>query len=53
MYIRLILHLLCAPCVHSVGKGYFPGVYHYPRAATRQGDPLSIALFSLVVSFVI
>ena len=53
LYIRLILHLLRAPYLYSVGKGYVPGVYHYPRAGTRQGDPLSPALFSLVASFVI
>ena len=53
LYIRLILHLLRAPYLYSVGKGYVPGVYHHPRAATRQGDPLSQALFSLVASFVI
>ena len=51
--IRLILHLLRAPYLYSVGKGYVPGVYHHPRAGTRQGDPLSPALFSLVASFVI
>ena len=53
LYIRLILHLLRAPYLYSVGKGYIPGVYHHPRAGTRQGDPLSAALFSLVASFVI
>ena len=53
LYIRLILHLLRAPYLYSVGKGYVPGVYHYPRAGTRQGDPLSPAMFSLVASFVI
>ena len=53
LYIRLILHLLRAPYLYSVGKGYVPGVYHHPRAGTRQGDPLSPALFSLVASFVI
>ena len=53
LYIRLILHLLCAPYLYSVGKGYVPGVYHHPRAGTLQGDPLSPALFSLVASFVI
>ena len=53
LYIRLILHLLRAPYLCSVGKGYVPGVYHHPRAGTRQGDPLSPALFSLVASFVI
>ena len=53
LYIRLILHLLSAPYPYSVGKGYVPGVYHHPRAGTRQGDPLSPALFSLVASFVI
>ena len=53
LYIRLILHLLRAPYLYSVGKGYVPGVYHHPRAGTRQGDPLSSALFSLVASFVI
>ena len=53
LYIRLILHLLRAPYLYSVGKGYIPGVYHQPRAGTRQGDPLSPALFSLVASFVI
>ena len=36
-----------------MGKGYVPGVYHHPRAGTRQGDPLSPALFSLLASFVI
>ena len=53
LYIRLILHLLRAPYLYFVGKGYVPGVYHHPRAGTRQGDPLSPALFSLVASFVI
>ena len=53
LYIRLILHLLRAPYLYSVGKGYVPGVYHHPRAGTRQGDPLSSALFSLMASFVI
>ena len=53
LYIQLILHLLRAPYLYSVGKGYVPGVYHHPRAGTRQGDPLSPALFSLVASFVI
>ena len=53
LYIRLILHLLRAPYLYSVGKGYVPGVYHHPRAGTRHGDPLSPALFSLVASFVI
>ena len=53
LYIRLILHLLRAPYVYSVGKGYVQGVYHHPRAGTRQGGPLSPALFSLVASFVI
>ena len=53
LYIRLILHFLRAPCLYSVGKGYVPGVYHHPHAGTRQGDPLSPALFSLVASFVI
>ena len=53
LYIRVILHLLRAPYLYSVGKGYVPGVYHHPRAGTRQGDPLSPALFSLVASFVI
>ena len=48
----LILHLLRAPYLYSVGTGYVPRVYHHPRAGTRQGDPLSLALFSLVVSFV-
>ena len=43
LYIRLILHLLRAPYLYFVGKGYTPGVYHYPRAGTRQGDPLSPA----------
>ena len=52
LYIRLILHLR-APYLYSVGKGYVPVVYHHPRAGTRQGDPLSLALFSLVASFVI
>ena len=53
LYIRLILHLLRAPYLYSVGKGYVPGVYHHPRAGTHQGDPLSLALFFLVASFVI
>ena len=53
LYIRLILHLLRALYLYSVGKGYVTGVYHYPRAGTRQGDLLSPALFSLVVSFVV
>ena len=53
LYIRPILHLLRAPYLYSVGKGYVPGVYHHPRAGMRQGDPLSPALFSLVASFVI
>ena len=53
LYIRLSLHLLRAPYLYSVGKGDVPGVYHHPRAGTRQGDPLSPALFSLVASFVI
>ena len=53
LYIRLILHLLRAPYLYSVGKGYVPGVYHHPRAGTRHGDPLSPALFSLMASFVI
>ena len=53
LYIGLILHLLRAPYLYSVGKGYVPGVYHYPRAGMRQGDPLSPALFSPVASFVI
>ena len=53
LYIRLILHLLRAPYLYTVGKGYVPGVYHHPRAGTRQGDPCSPALFSLVASFVI
>ena len=53
LYIRLILHLLRAPYLYSVCKGYVPGVYHHPHAGTRQGDPLSPVLFSLVASFVI
>ena len=53
LYIWLILHLLRAPYLYSVGKGYVPGVYHHPHAGMRQGDPLSPALFSLVASFVI
>ena len=53
LHIRLILHMPRAPYLYSVGKGYVPGVYHYPRAAKRQGDPLSPALFSLVASFVV
>ena len=53
LYIRLILHLLRAPYLYSASKGYDPGVYHYSRAGTRQGDPLSPALFSFVASFVV
>ena len=53
LYIRPIPHLLRAPYLYSVGKGYVPRVYHHPRARTRQRDPLSPALFSLVASFVI
>ena len=53
LYIRIILHVLRAPYLYSLGKGYVPGVYHYPCAGTRQGDPLCPALFSLVASFVI
>ena len=53
LYIRLILHLVRAPYLYSLGKGYVAGVYHHPRAGTCQGDPLSPALFSLVASFVI
>ena len=53
LYIRLILHLLRALYLYTVGKGYVPGVYHYLRAGTRQGDPVSLALFSLVASFVV
>ena len=53
LYIRLIWHVLRAPYLYSVGKGYVPGVYHHPRPGTRQGDPLFPALFSLVASFVI
>ena len=53
LYIRLRLHLVPAPYLYSVGKGYVPGVHHHPRAGTCQGDPLSPALFSLVASFVI
>ena len=51
LYIRLMLHLLRAPYLYSVGKEYVPGVYHHPRAGTLHGDPLSPALFSLVASF--
>ena len=53
LYIRLILHLLRAPYLYSLGKEYVPGIYHHPHAGTRQGDPLSTVLFSLVASFVI
>ena len=53
LYIRLIMHLLRAPYMYSIGKGYLPGINHHPRAGTRQADPLSPALFSLVASFVI
>ena len=53
LYIRPMLYLLRAPYLYSVGKGYVPRVYHHPRAGTRQGDPLSPAMFSLVASFVI
>ena len=53
LYNRLTLHLLRAPYLYSVGKGYVPRVYHYPRAGTCQGDALSPSLFSLVPSFVI
>ena len=53
LYIQPIPHLLRAPYMYSAGKGYVPGIYHYPRKGTRQGDPLSPALFPLVASFVI
>ena len=51
--IGLILHLLRAQYLYSIGKGYVPRVYHWPRAGTRQGYPLSPALFCLVASFVV
>ena len=50
LYIPPILHLLRAPYLYLGGKGYVPGVYHHPRAGTRQGDPFSPALFSMVAS---
>ena len=40
LYIRLILHLLRAPYLYSVGKGYVPGVYHHPHTTgTGIGAP--------------
>ena len=49
----LIMHLLQAPHLFSVGQGYVPDIRHHPAAGTRQGDPLSLALFSLVSSMII
>ena len=51
--IVVIMHLVRAPYLFSVGQGYVSDIRHHPEAGTRHGDPLSPALFSLVSSIVI
>ena len=52
-YMKLVLHLLRAPYLYSVGKDYVLDLYHHPGVGTREGDPLFPALFSLLTSMVI
>ena len=49
----LIMHPLRAPYLFSVGQGYVPDIQHHPKSGTQQGDPLSPALYSVMVSIVI
>ena len=49
----MILHLLQASFLFPVGSGYVPDIQHCPELGTRQGDPFSLALFSLVVLLLI
>ena len=42
-----------APYLYSVAGGYIPSVRHESESGTRQGDPLSPAIFSLVSSLVV
>ena len=41
LHIKPILHLLLAPYLYSVKKGYVADTFHHPKSGTRQGDPLS------------